>query len=275
MLCFGVLGGIGASLIFTPSLAAVSHFFLKKRGTATGIGASGGSLGGIIFPLALQKLFPLVGFTWATRIIGFVVIFCCVVALVLVRSRLPRKPGQTVKPNLRIFGNRAYLLLTLGIYFMEWALFVPITYLTSFGLSTDAITQDLSYQLIAILNAGSCIGRCASGYVADKLGHFNTMIAGLALCTAMTMALWLPTSIFIPSTSSDAAVIKALSIAYDLVFGVASGSNISLTPVCVGHLCPPNDYGRYYATCYTIVSFGTLTGIPIAGSLIQVTGGRY
>ncbi|KKZ63734.1 hypothetical protein EMCG_01968 [[Emmonsia] crescens] len=276
MLCFGVLGGIGASLIVTPALAAVSHFFLEKRGTATGIAAAGGSLGGIIFPLALQKLFYTVGFAWATRIIGFVVIFCCAVAVILVRSRLPPKPGQTVIPSLSIFRDQSYLSLTLGIYFMEWALFVPIAYLTSFALSTGAMTQEMSYQLIAIMNAGSCIGRLASGYVADKLGRFNSMIAALVLCTAMTVTLWLPASILTTSASSSSAtIIKALSIVYALIFGLASGSNISLTPVCVGQLCHTSDYGRYYATCYTIVSFGTLTGIPIAGSLVRAVGGAY
>ena len=101
------------------------------------------------------------------------------------------------------------------------------------------------------------------------------MIAALALCTAMTLVLWLPASILVPSTSSDVAVIKTLSIMYALIFGIASGTNISLTPVCVGQLCDTSEYGRYYATCYTVVSFGTLTGILIAGSLVRVAGGRY
>jgi MFS family permease len=69
--------------------------------------------------------------------------------------------------------------------------------------------------------------------------------------------------------------IKALSIVYAVLFGFASGSNISLTPVCVGQLCSTNVYGRYYATCYTVVSFSTLTGIPIAGAILQATGGKY
>jgi MFS family permease len=275
MMCFGVLGGLGTSLLFTPAFGAVSHFFFVKRGNATGIAAAGGSLGGIIFPLMLQKLFPMVGFAWATRIMGFVFVFCCIGAITLIRSRLPPKPGQSVMPDFGIFRDRSYLLLTLGIYFMEWGLFVPITYLTSFATSTGAIDSAFSYQLIAIMNAGSCLGRWFPGYIADKFGRFNSMIAALALCTATTFTLWLPASILTPSTPAEATTIKALAIVYALIFGFASGSNISLTPVCVGQLCNTNEYGRYYATCYTIVSFGTLTGIPIAGSLIQATGGHY
>ncbi|EFR01757.1 riboflavin transporter MCH5 [Nannizzia gypsea CBS 118893] len=159
MLCFGILGGIGASLIFTPALSAISHWFNEKRATATGIAAAGGSVGGIVFPLALQKLYTVVSFAWATRIVGFLVIFCCAVTFILVRSRLPPKPGQSVIPSLRILRDPAYLFVTLGTYFMEWALFVPIAYITAFALSTGAMSTAFSYQLIAIMNAGSSIGR--------------------------------------------------------------------------------------------------------------------
>ncbi|KAF2731604.1 MFS monocarboxylate transporter-like protein [Polyplosphaeria fusca] len=275
MLVFGVLGGLGTSLIFTPAISAVGHFFLEKRGNATGIAAAGGSLGGVIFPLMLQRLFPSVGFAWATRILGFIFLFCCTFAILLIRSRLPPRPGQSVMPDLKILGEPSYALLTCGIYFMEWGLFVPITYITSFATSTGALSPAFSYQLVAIMNAGSCIGRWAPGYIADKLGRFNSMIGALVLCGATTFTLWLPTSVLEPTTSADATVIKALIIVYALIFGFASGSNISLTPVCVGQLCDTKDYGRYYATCYTIVSFGTLTGIPIAGSLVQATNGRF
>lgn len=274
-LTFGVLGGLGTSLIFTPAFAAVSHFFLEGRGKATGIAAAGGSLGGVIFPLALQRLLPSVGFAWATRIIGFVDVFCCVVLCVLIRSRLPPKPGQSVLPDFRIFRDKSYLLLTVGIFMMEWALFIPITYLTTFAISTGALSQAFSYQLLAIFNAGSCLGRFVPGFLADKLGRFNSMIAALAVCSATSLTLWLPASLLTPDYSAAINAIKALSIVYAAVFGFASGSNISVTPVCVGQLCDTNQYGRYYATCYTVVSFSTLTGIPIAGSLIQMAGGHY
>ncbi|KAF2853611.1 MFS monocarboxylate transporter-like protein [Plenodomus tracheiphilus IPT5] len=272
---FGVVGGLGTSLIFTPAFAAVSHFFHQKRGNATGLAAAGGSIGGVIFPLALQRLLPSVGFAWATRIVGFIDVFCCIFACVLIRSRLPPKPGQSIMPDFRIFRHKSYLLLTIGIFMMEWALFIPITYLTTFAQSTGAFTPAFSYQLIAIFNAGSCIGRWIPGILADKLGRFNSMIAMLAVCSASSLTFWLPASLLTPTTSSEATAIKALSIIYAVIFGFASGSNISLTPVCVGQLCDTNVYGRYYATCYTIVSFSTLTGIPIAGSILQMTGGSY
>ena len=154
---------------------------------------------------------------------------------------------------------------------------MPITYISSFATSTGALDPAFSYQLLAIFNVGSCLGRWAPGYMADRLGRFNSMIFTLVLCCATTFTFWLPASLLAshPNSTAYVSTIKGLVIAYAVIFGFASGSNISLTPVCVGQLCETNVYGTYYATCYTIVSFGTLTGIPIAGALIQATGGRY
>ena len=272
---FGVLGGLGTSLIFTPGFSAVSHYFFLKRGNATGIAAAGGSLGGVIFPLMLQRLLPSMGFAWATRIIGFIDVFCCVIAFLFIRTRLPPKPGQSVMPDFRIFREPAYLLLTAGIFLMEFALFIPIAYLAAFATSSGGLSSAFSYQLMAIFNAGSCVGRWVPGLIADKLGRFNSMIAALAICSATSLTLWLPASLITPTTQAQTTAVQSLAIVYAVIFGFASGSNISLTPVCVGQLCDTNQYGRYYATCYTVVSFSTLTGIPIAGSILQASGGRY
>ncbi|KAF2429434.1 MFS general substrate transporter [Tothia fuscella] len=276
MLTVGVLAGLGTSLIFTPAISAIGHFFLKKRGSATGLAAAGGSLGGIIFPLMLESLLPKVGFAWATRIMAFILAALCLVAVLLVRSRLPPRAGASVMPNMRILSQKAFALTTVGVFFMEWGLFVPITYISSYVLETRIPDGEaFSFSILAIFNAGSCLGRYLPGLVADKIGRFNAMIIALGLCCVTSLAFWLPGSILPFVDGAAHPAVKPLTIVYALLFGFASGSNISLTPVCVGELCDISEYGRYYATCYTLVSFGTLTGIPIAGALITACGGRY
>ena len=275
MLVFGVLGGVGTALILTPSISAISHWFLIKRGNATGIATTGGATGGIVFPLMLQSLFPKVGFAWATRSMGFIFIVLLIIANLLIRSRLPPKPGGSVLPDFRIFRDVSFLLVTIGVFLEEWGLFVPITYLTTYALSSRAVSQAFAYQLIAIFNVGSFFGRWVPGYVADILGRFNTMILALIICTLSAIALWLPATIISLDSGENKTTILAIIVTFALLMGFGSGSNISLTPVCVGQLCDTEEYGRYYATCYTIVSFGTLTGIPIAGALISACGGAY
>ncbi|KAK0932985.1 hypothetical protein LTR29_015461 [Friedmanniomyces endolithicus] len=283
IIVFGILGGIGTSLIFTPAISSIGHFFNLKRANATGLAAAGGSLGGIIFPLTLQSLLPVLGWARAIRIQGYIFILLLALANLLIKSRLPPRPGGSVLPDFTIFRQPAFALVTVGTYFLEWGLFVPITYLTSYALASGAMSPTFAYQLIAIFNAGSCLGRWAPGYMADKWGRFNTMVATILGCMLSSLALWLPATVLSSHSSSSSSssgpntpnVVFGLLIAYALIMGFASGSNISLTPVCVGMLCATDEYGRYYATCYTIVSFGVLTGVPIAGAVIAACGGNY
>lgn len=272
ILTFSVLCGIGSSLIFTPAIGSIAHFFYKRRAATTGLAATGGSMGGIIFPLMLQKLFPKVGFKWATRILAFVSLFLLLIANLLIRSRLqPSKDShvaQNIWPDWRIFKNRVFVLITAGVFFIEWALFIPLSYISSYALA-EGVSPALSYQLLAILNVGSFFGRWAPGYMADLCGRFNTMVVTVALCLISVLAVWLTCS---PDDGSRGI---AQLVIFCIFFGFASGSNISLTPVCVGQLCGTEVFGRWYAGLYTVVSFGCLTGIPIAGQLLASGGGDY
>ena len=230
-------------MIFTPAIASVAHFFYRKRAAATGLATTGGSFGGIVYPLMLEKLFPQIGFKWATRILGFLFLFQLIVANFLIRSRLP-SPSQgtlaaTIWPDWRIFRNVTFCLTTAGTFFIEWALFIPVTYVTAYGFH-QGLPSSFSYQLIAILNAGSFLGRWLPGIFADRFGRFNAMIVTVTICMLSVLCLWL--------TASSSGHIVAQLIIFALIFGFGSGSNISLVPVCVGQLCNTDVFGRWYAS---------------------------
>ena len=227
-----------------PAMGCISHFFLAKRGNAVGVAMTSGSIGGVIFPLMLQKLIPEVGFAWATRILGFILLFLIVLANLLIRSRLPRKKGGNALPDLTILKDPAFAIVTLGAFLLEWAIFVPLTYLSSYAVAHGE-TSAFGSQAIAILNAGSFFGRLLAGWISDRIGRFNTLIITITLCVITNLALWLP-----------AGGSKSLLIVYSLLFGFASGSNLSLLPVCVGQLCKTENYGRAYGTCWMIGSLG-------------------
>lgn len=121
---------------------------------------------------------------------------------------------------------------------------MPMSYISSYGLA-HGVSRHLSYQLLAILNAGSFFGRIIPGYFADVCGPYDTLTCMAILCLVSNACLWLPAGDSTP-----------VLIIHCLVFGFASGSNISLTPVCISQLCKIENYGMYYASSYTIVSFG-------------------
>lgn len=266
MLCFGVVGGIGTSLIFTPAISAIGHFFLRRRGQFVGLASTGGAVGGVIFPLTLQALIPRIGFAWSVRLIALLNLILLILANLFIRSRLPPPSSKislrSILPDVTIFRDLSFTFTTMAVFFTEWALFIPLSYVPSYCL-THGVSTTLSYQLIAVLNAGSSFGRYIPGLVADKIGRFNSIIITIFLCAVFALGLWLP-------ANGNLGII----IAFLCLFGFASGSGIGLAPVCIGQLCKTENLGRYYATCYTVASFATLTGLPIAGNILSSGGGE-
>ncbi|KAI8204087.1 hypothetical protein KHU50_003155 [Colletotrichum sp. SAR 10_65] len=258
LLAYSILGGLGGALLNSPSYGAIAHFFDNRRGFATGVAATAGSIGGIVYPILLQKLFPTLGFAPTARILGFILLGLTIPATLFIRSRLPKKDGPTsIWPDFSVFRNVKFTLSAVGIFFMEWGLFVPITYIISYAASTQKSTVH-SYTILSILNAGSAIGRFLPGLAADKYGRFNVILITIAMCFVTVFGLWLP------SKGS-----QPMLLAFVALFGFASGSNLGLVPVCLGQLCDARDYGRYLSTAMMMASFGTLSSLPIGGAILQ------
>jgi predicted MFS family arabinose efflux permease len=257
------MGGIGTALLFTPCIAAIGHYFCHGRGNATGIAVSSGALGGIAFPFMLENLFPRIGFAWTTRIVGLIYMVLCITANLLIKSRLPPTKNASANPDFRIFRDPIFALTVAGVFLLEWALFIPLAYISSYA-AAQGFSDVSSYQTLVMLNVGSFFGRVLPGYIADRIGRYNTNVIVILLAIISVFGIWLPFG----------ANIVGLAI-FTILFGFASGSNISMAPVSIGQLCETENYGRYYATCFTVVSLGCLTGIPIAGAITDVSNGSY
>ncbi|KAH9905281.1 major facilitator superfamily domain-containing protein [Xylariomycetidae sp. FL2044] len=263
MLTWGILNGIGTSLLFTPCITAIGHYFRARRGLASGLASTGGSIGGIVYPLMLQRLFDRMGWAWAIRSLGFVCIVLLTVANLLVKKRLAPAHNASPHPDFRILAEKAFGLLTAGVFLLEFGLFIPLAYISSYAVA-NGFSERFAFQILPILNAASVLGRALPGWAADVVGPYNTNLMSLCVTIVACYAVWLPFGHTTPGL-----------IVFALLFGFATGNNVSITPVCVGRLCATQNYGRYYATCYTIVSAACLIGIPIAGSLVEASGGDY
>ncbi|KAB2576610.1 Aspyridones efflux protein apdF [Lasiodiplodia theobromae] len=264
LLSFGVLGGISASLQFTPAISAVGHWFCKRRALATGIACTAGGSGGIAFPFIILYLAPRIGFGWTLRIIGFINAGMGLAACLLLRTRIPPKPHARAAIDLRaLWRDPPYGATTLAIFLVEFAVFIPLTYISSYAIHKGVEPQH-AYRLIALLNVGSVPGRALPGYVADRFGRFNVMIGTAAVCSVFIFALWLPAG------ASEPAI-----TAFAVMFGFWSGAAISLTPVCVAQVCKIEDYGKRNGTTFSLASFAALIGIPIAGAILGSNDGQY
>lgn len=115
----GVAQGLAAGMLFLPAASCISHFFSRRRATALGVFATGSSIGGVVYPILLNKTFNSgVGFAWGVRISGFLTIFLLCIACLTLDTRLPvRKGGKLLDfsvfkdPILAVFSTGAFFVL--------------------------------------------------------------------------------------------------------------------------------------------------------------------
>lgn len=259
MLVYGVLGGVSSAALTTTALAVVAHWFERRRGMASGIAFVGSSVGGIMFPLVLEPALQHLSWTWAIRLVALMVLVMMIVGNLCIRGRLPpRRNGGAI--DLRCFSDARFSWATLGVSCFEFVLFGALGLLPTYALGQGFSTRT-SFNIIAILNAGSALGRSSSGYISDNIGRYNTMLLTLLWSLLITFFLWLPVGHHV-----------VLFYIFAPLFGFGSGSIISMAPVCIGQLCKADEYGQFYGTSYSVVAFATFLCIPLGGQLLPSIG---
>ncbi|OBT81999.1 hypothetical protein VE02_09616 [Pseudogymnoascus sp. 03VT05] len=253
-------GSVGCvAYLLVLALSVVSHWFEARRGLATGVAFMGTSLGGIMFPLALNPILERLSWAWAMRLLSLIVFVFVVFGNIFIKGRLPTgKQGGVI--SLKCFQDLRFAWATVGIACFEFVLYTAIGLLPSYALE-QGFGHRASFNAIAVFNAGSGLGRYTAGLIADYYGRFNCMALFVLISIFATFALWLPVGHKV-----------ALFYVMVSIFGFGSGSVISLAPVCIGDLCKVSEYGQWYGTSYSAVAFATLISIPVAAELQSAAG---
>ncbi|KAF5870717.1 putative mfs monocarboxylate transporter protein [Botrytis fragariae] len=230
-----------------------------------GIGASGSSLGGIIYPIIFRKLQPQIGFPWTTRRIAFVMLATSVLPVILTRTR--RKPSSQWKlVDLAAWRELPYLLLGIGLFFTFMGLYILFFYVQTYVVQQGIMSEDLGFYLLAILNVGSFFGRIVLNYIADKIGLLNVCIA-CGIATSVLGFAWI--------AIEDTGGIIIFSILYGCpnIFyenSFFSDLLVSLPPAVVVTLSPhPGVIGLRLGMLFVPIAFGLLIGNPIAGAILK------
>jgi MFS family permease len=112
--------GMGAGGVFTSAMVCVGQWFSRRRGLAIGIASCGASVGGVIFPVFLERVIQAKGFYAAVRWTALVVGVLLGGACWFIKGRLPRKvwrwEGRWFDGGL--FGERQFAWYTFGAYFV-------------------------------------------------------------------------------------------------------------------------------------------------------------
>ncbi|OKL58437.1 hypothetical protein UA08_06130 [Talaromyces atroroseus] len=240
LLCFSVLGGIGAAILSTVAMACVPHWFQVRAGMAIGTALAGSGLGGAVFPLVLRAGFSNIGFKWTMRVLAFVVGVLCFLGSFMVRSRLPRTKASKAIVDFKCFKDLKFTWMTFSTFCLELQYFSFLGMFPTF-VTTEGFSTNMSIYLIVIMNVCGVLGRLMAGRLSDRYGRLNTLASVVLLTIIWLFALLYP-------FSKSAPVLYIFSCLY----GISCSSFISLAPVCIRQFSDTKEIGLRFGTCYSV-----------------------
>ena len=265
-----LLGLLGSSATFAPLVADTSLWFVRRRGIAVAICASGNYLAGAVWPPIVQHFVETAG--WRATYIGLG-IFCALTMPLLaslMRQRPPtavaaaaptRRAGAAVVPSTRPFGlslNQAQGLLCVAGVACCVAMSMPQVHIVAY-------CGDLGYgaargaEMLSLMLACGIVSRLVSGLICDRIGGLRTLLLGSVL---QGVALLL----FIPFDSlTSLYVISAL-------FGLFQGGIVPSYAIIVREHFPPAEAGARVGTVLMATLFGMALGGWMSGKVFDLTG---
>lgn len=134
-------------------------------------------------------------------------------------------------------------------------------YVYAFGYNSS-----ISFYLILTFNVCGSAGKLLTSFIAEMVGRYNTLLFTTIVTLFTMIVIWLP---FGPRSSP----MLYIAVAF---FGFGTGSFVSLTMACTGHICSLRgdsaSLGRWIASMDRVVAGVTLVAMPMSASLIQNYG---
>ncbi|KAI1502528.1 major facilitator superfamily domain-containing protein [Biscogniauxia marginata] len=257
VLAQGLCIGLGCGLLFLPSAAVLSQYFVKRRAIALGIQSVGSPLAGIVFPIIFSRLQPAIGFGWATRVIAFILLGTAPIPLIFMRPRVPAPKRKRAFFDKSGFSDPPLMTWGVGAFFAFLGLYVPFFYIQLYAIRYRIASPEFSAYLVTLLNAGSVVGRLLPNFVADHLGSLNMLIATTFGASVMVFG-WFGVK--------DLAGI----VVFALLYGFFNGGMTSLPQSAIISLTTDmSRLGTRMGMVFVLVGLAVLVGNPIAGAILR------
>ena len=270
-LAHGVLLGVfGASAMFAPLVADTSLWFVRRRGIAVGICASGNYLAGAIWPPVVQQLVAAHGWRTTYLVLG---VFCALTLPLLALALRPRPPAAVAapaatlrgaQPSNRPFGlslNQAQVMLCIAATACCVAMAMPQVHIVAY-------CGDLGYgaargaEMLSLMLACGIVSRLVSGAICDRIGGLRTLLLGSAL-QGLALLLYIPFDSLV-----SLYIVSAL-------FGLFQGGIVPSYAIIVREHFPPAEAGARVGTVIMFTLFGMALGGWMSGKVFDLTGSYH
>ena len=257
-----LIGMLGASTTFGPLVAEVSHWFLKRRGIAVAIVASGNYLAGAIWPPILQA--GIEAFGWRQTYMG-VAVFCLVTMLPLIalmrhRVRVDHgtQPVSTRPAPMPLSPAKLQALLVLAGLACCIAMAMPQVHIVAYCVDLG-FGSARGAEMLSVMLATGVVSRLVSGVIADWIGGVGTLMLGTTLqCVALFL--------YLPFDGlASLYVVSAL-------FGLSQGGIVPSYALIVRDYFPAREAGRRISLVMMATVAGMAIGGWMSGEIYDLTG---
>ncbi len=249
-----VLIGFGASASFAPLIADISHWFLRKRGIAVAITASGNYLSGAIWPVMLAGIQVDFGWRGVYYALALIVPVLVIPMSLFLRRRIPDEAharsdaAASLRARSVNLSPRAlqWLLALAGVACCV-AMSMPQVHIVAYSKDLGFGTA-VGAQMLSLMLMGGVVSRLISGLLADRFGGLKILLFGSVLqCIALFL--------YLPTSSLASLYIVSLT------FGLAQGGIVPAYAIIVREFMPAREAGARVG----LVMFATIVGMAIGG----------
>jgi MFS family permease len=250
----GLLIGFGCSVTFGPLIADMSHWFVRRRGIAVALAASGNYLAGTFWPPVVQHF--IAGQGWrATHIgIGAFVLVSMLPLTYFLRRRMAEHHTEAASQSAaRRQAGLPFSAVTLQVLLCIAGLACCVA-MSMPQVHIVAYCGDLGYgaargaEMLSLMLGFGIVSRIASGFIADRIGGVRTLLLGSVLQgTALFLYLFF-------DGLASLYVISAL-------FGLFQGGIVPSYAIIVREYFSPREAG----TRVGLVLMATLLGMALGG----------
>jgi len=257
--------GFGTGASFGPIIADTSIWFLKKRGIAVALAASGNYLSGVVWPIFTKDL--LLNYGWRT--VYLVLAIAAVLIMAPLSLALKRKiSAESTRADDLISQNKAQstqlspksLQFFLGLAGLGCcvAMSMPQVHIVAFCVDLG-FGSTVGGNMLSLMLAGGIVSRIVSGFLADKIGGLKTLLIGSSL-QFVALFLYLPfnglVSLYLVS----------------LIFGLSQGGIVPSYAIIVREHMPAKEAGARVGFVLMMTIIGMALGGWMSGWIYDLSG---
>jgi MFS family permease len=257
--------GLGTAACFGPLMADVSHWFLKRRGIAVSIAASGNYLSGVIWPLLLTQGIDSFGWRPAYAATGIAMAVLVLPLTLALRARVPQEARAKADAQATARAAAARLsprtlqalLIVAGVACCV-AMSMPQVHIVAYCIDLG-FGPAVGAEMLSLMLLGGVASRLISGLLADRIGGLATLLLGSAL-QMLALFLYLPFDGLVPL------------YVVSLIFGLSQGGIVPAYAVIVRDTMPAAEAGARVGTVIMATIVGMALGGWMSGAIYDATG---